>query len=140
MALITGTMCSLEIATKTFDNVVNSFELSFSTDSLTYETLAGPRAAGGSESGELTITWAYDAAETDSLFDTLWAGANQTVAYVATVGNATFSGDAIAVRPSAPANAGAISEVSVTLPLDGIPTKGVAPVTMTAAVKTPVKP
>lgn len=126
MALITGSDCSLDVGGTTYDNVINGFELTFESDTLTYDTLAGPRAAGGSESGELAITFAYDATETASLFDDLWAGAGSSVAYVATVGGATFTGNAIAVRPSAPAKAGEISEVSVTLPLDGIPTKGAA--------------
>lgn len=124
MALVVGTDCSLSVGSKVFDNVVNSFELSFDTSSITYDTLAGPRAAGGSESGELSITFAYDSTETNSLFDDLWAAAGTTITYVATVGGSTFSGNAIAVRPSAPATAGSVSEVQVALPLDGIPTKG----------------
>lgn len=124
MPLVVGTDCSLSVGSKVFDNVVNSFELSFDTDSITYDTLAGPRAAGGSESGELSITFAYDSADTDSLFDVLWNAAGTTLAYVATVGGSTFSGNAISVRPSAPATAGSVSEVQVALPLDGIPTKG----------------
>ena len=127
MALVTGSDCSLDIGGTTYDNVTNGFELSFSTDSITYDTLAGPRAAGGSESGELSITFAYDAEETSSLFDALWNGAGNTVAYVATVGGSTYTGNAIAVRPSAPAKAGEISEVEVTLPLDGIPVKAAKP-------------
>ena len=127
MALITGSDCSLDLGGTVYDNVINGFELTFDSETLTYDTLAGPRAAGGSESGELTVTWAYDATETSSLFDDLWAGAGSAITYVATVGGATFPGSAIAVRPSAPAKAGEISEVSVTLPLDGIPAKGVKP-------------
>ena len=127
MALITGSDCSLDLGGTVYDNVINGFELTFDSETLTYDTLAGPRAAGGSESGELTVTWAYDATDIESLFDDLWSGAGTTITYVATVGGATFTGNAIAVRPSAPAKAGEISEVSVTLPLDGIPTKGVKP-------------
>ena len=127
MALITGSDCSLDLGGTVYDNVINGFELTFDSETLTYDTLAGPRAAGGSESGELTVTWAYDATEIESLFDDLWSGAGTTITYVATVGGATFTGNAIAVRPSAPAKAREISEVSVTLPLDGIPTKGVKP-------------
>ena len=127
MALVTGRDCSLKVGTKTYDNVVNSFELAFDTSSLEYQTLAGPRAAGGSESGTLSITAAYDAGDTNSLFDALWTAAGQSIAYEATVGGVTYSGSAIAVRPGASATAGEVSEFSVELALDGIPTK--APVT-----------
>lgn len=132
MALVTGSDCSLKIGSKAYDSVVNSFELSFESESLTYDTLAGPRAAGGSESGTLSVTFAYDAADADSLFDQLWSNAGAQVAYEATVGGAKFSGNAIAVRPSAPAKAGEVSEVTVELPLDGIPAKAPAAVTLAA--------
>ena len=49
------------------------------------------------------------------------------MAYIATVGAQTFTGSAVAVRPNVPATAGEVSEVSVELPLDGIPL--MAPVT-----------
>ena len=137
MALVTGKDCSLTVASTVFDNVVNTFELTFSADALTYDTLAGPRAAGGSESGELSITFAYDAGETASLFDNLWTEAGKTVAYSATVGAKTFTGNAIAVRPSATATAGSVSEVSVTLPLDGIPTVGAATMKSTTSTTNP---
>lgn len=122
--LVTGKDCSLSVGAKTYDNVVNSFELSFETENLEYQTLAGPRAAGGSESGTLSITFAYDATETpDSLFDALWTAAGTSIAYVATVGGATYTGNAIAVRPGTSAKAGEISEVSVEMALDGMPAK-----------------
>lgn len=121
--LVTGKDCSLSIGSTVFDNVVASFELAFDSSTLTYDTLAGPRAAGGSESGTLSITFAYDSGDTDSLFDDLWDGAGDPITYIATAGGSTFTGTAIAVRPSVPAEAGAVSEVSVELPLDGIPTK-----------------
>jgi hypothetical protein len=69
------------------------------------------------------VTFAYDATDSDSLFDALWTAAGTSIAYVAKVGGATFTGNAIAVRPSASAKAGEVSEVTVTLPLDGIPVK-----------------
>jgi hypothetical protein len=128
MALVTGRDCSLTIGTKKYDDVVNSFELAFSADTLEYQTLAGPRAAGGSESGELSVTFAYDGDETNSLFSDLWNGAGTKIAFVAKVGAKEFTGHAIAVRPSVPAKAGEISEVEVTLPLDGIPAMAVATV------------
>jgi hypothetical protein len=124
MALITGKDCDLTVATKDYKDVVNSFEISFDTTALEYQTLGGPRSAGGSETGKLSITFAYDAGDADSLYDALWTAAGTTIAYVATVGGATFTGNAIAVRPSAPPKAGEISEVTVELTLDGIPTKG----------------
>jgi len=79
------------------------------------------------------VTFAYDSGETPSLFDALWTGAGQTIAYVATAGASTYTGNAIAVRPSVPAAAGSIVEVTVELGLDGIPAKAAvvksAPVT-----------
>jgi hypothetical protein len=124
MALITGKDCSLSVGAKVFDDAVNSFEISFDQTEVTYQTLAGPKAGPGSETGTLAITFAYDADETDSLFTTLWAAteAGTPIAYIATVGGNTFTGNAVAVRPSVPAQAGEVSEVSVELPLDGIPT------------------
>lgn len=127
MALVTGRECSLKIGDGAgaveFDDVVNSFELAFDMTALTYDTLAGPRAAGGSESGTLSITFAYDSGETSSLFDDLWDAAGQSIGYVAIAGSSTYTGQAIAVRPSVPAKAGEVSEVTVELALDGIPTK-----------------
>lgn len=127
MALVTGRDCSLKIGSGaqavSFDDVVNSFELAFSTESLTYDTLAGPRAAGGSETGTLSITFAYDAGETSSLFEELWDNAGTNLSFTAIAGTMQYAGHAVAVRPSVPAKAGEISEVTVELPLDGIPTK-----------------
>jgi hypothetical protein len=136
MALVTGKECSLSVGAKVYDNVVNAFELSFETATLEYQTLAGPRAAGGSETGTLTITFAYDSTDTDSLFDSLWTAAGTSVDYVATVGGSTYTGAAIAVRPGTAAKAGEIVEVSVELALDGMPVKAAKPST-TAAAKTP---
>ena len=90
MALVTGKDCSLSVGAKTFDDAVNTFEIAFDQTSVEYQTLAGPKAGPGSETGTLSITFAYDADETDSLFQTLWAAteAGTPVAYVATVGGA----------------------------------------------------
>ena len=125
MALITGNDCSITVGGTVFDDVVASFELSFDTETLTYNVLSGPRAAGGSESGNLSLTFAFDSGETDSLYDSLWTAAGTPVAYVATAGTTTFTGNAIAIKPGVPATAGSIVEVSVQLALDGMPTKGV---------------
>ena len=124
MALITGNDCSISVGGKVFDDVVASFELSFDTETLTYNVLSGPRAAGGSESGNLSLTFAFDSGETDSLYDSLWTAAGTPVAYVATAGTATFTGNAVAIKPGVPATAGSIVEVTVQLALDGMPTKG----------------
>jgi hypothetical protein len=134
MSLVTGRECSLTVGTKKYDTVVNGFELAFDTESLTYDTLSGPRAAGGKETGTLSITFAYDSTETDSLFDALWAGAGTALDYVAKAGGSDFTGKAIAVRPSVPAKAGEVSEVTVELPLDGIPAKAAAAVQTVAPV------
>ena len=131
--LITGYDCSLTVGETVFDDVVASFELSFDTESLTYNVLSGPRAAGGSESGSLNLTWAYDSGETPSLYDALWTAKGTPIAYVATAGNSTYTGVAIAVRPGLPATAGSIVECSVELALDGMPVQ--APVVVKAASK-----
>ena len=126
--LITGYDCSITIGATVFDDVVASFELSFDTESLTYNVLSGPRAAGGSESGSLNITFAYDSGETPSLYDSLWSAKGTPIA-----GNSTFTGTAIAVRPGLPATAGSIVECSVELTLDGMPVQ--APVIVKSASK-----
>lgn len=131
MALITGYDCSLTIGSNVFDTVINGFELSYDTETLTYDTLAGPRAAGGSESGSLSITFAYDSGDSPSLFDELWTQAGQPITYDAKVGASKFTGTAIAVRPGTPATAGSITEVSVELGLDGMPTKAASVVVKT---------
>ena len=131
--LITGYDCSITVGDTVFDDVVASFELSFDTESLTYNVLSGPRAAGGSESGSLNLTWAYDSGETPSLYDALWTAKGTAIAYVATAGNSTYTGTAIAVRPGLPATAGSIVECSVELALDGMPVQ--APVVVKAASK-----
>jgi hypothetical protein len=119
MALITGSDCALTIDAKDYGDVVNKFDLSFTTDSLTYDTLKGQKAGPGKETAKLSITFAYDSGAASSLFDTLWTGRGKDVAFVATVGASTYTGKAIAVRPSVPANAGAVSEVTVDMDVDG---------------------
>ena len=131
--LITGYDCSITVGGTVFDDVVASFELSYDTETLTYNVLSGPRAAGGSESGSLNLTFAYDSGETPSLYDSLWTAKGTAVAYVATAGNSTYTGTAIAVRPGLPATAGSIVECSVELALDGMPNQ--APVVTKAATK-----
>ena len=131
MALITGNDCSITVGGAVFDDVVASFELSFDTETLTYNVLSGPRAAGGSESGNLSLTFAFDSGETSSLYDSLWTAAGTAVDYIATAGSATFTGKAIAIKPGVPATAGSIVEVSVELALDGMPAKGAVTKTVT---------
>jgi hypothetical protein len=129
MALVTGRDCDLTIGTKAYAGVVSSFALDFDSESLEYATLGGTLAGAGSETGTLTITFAYDSGDTpNSLFDDLWtaAAAGQKVAYVAKVGKSTFSGNAIAKRPSAQADAENPSETVVEMTLDGMPTKAAA--------------
>lgn len=123
MPLISGKDCTLKVGTSTYNDVVQSFVLSFEVESLEYQTLAGPRAAGGSESGSLQIVFAYDSGEASSLFDALWTAAGDPIAYEAIVGKTKYAGNAIASRPGANATAGEVSAVDVTLTLDGIPTK-----------------
>jgi hypothetical protein len=134
MALVTGRDCDLTIGGKPYAGIVNRYELSFDSDSQTYDTLSGPLAVAGSESGTLAVTFAYDSGATDSLFDALWtaADAGTNVQYVATVGSSTFTGEAVPKRPNAAAVAGEVSEVSVDLTLSGMPTKGTAAARSTA--------
>lgn len=127
MALITGKDCDITIATKSYAGVVNKFELKFDQSSVSYQTLEGPLAAGGTETGTLSVTFAYDSGSASSLFDALWTAAGKQVDYIAKIGSSTYTGKAIAVRPGANAEAGAVSEVTVELNLDGIPAKGSAP-------------
>lgn len=123
MALVTGSDCKLTIGTKDFSNVVNNFSLSFTTESTTYDTLGGQRAGAGKENAKLSVTFAYDSGGTDSLFDTMWTGAGKSVDFVAIAGTSSFTGKAIGVRPSVPANAGQVSEVSIEMDVDGTVTK-----------------
>ena len=127
MALVTGSDCKLTIATKDFSGVINNFSLAFSTESTTYDTLSGQRAGAGKENATLSITFAYDSGETNSLFDTLWTSTGKPIDFVAVAGTSQYTGKAIAVRPSVPANAGQVSEVSLDMDVDGEVTK--APVT-----------
>lgn len=124
MALITGSDCGLTIGAKDYGDVVSSFELTFTTDSLTYDTLKGQKAGPGKESAKLSVTFAYDSGTATSLFDALWDQVGKDVAFVATAGQSTYSGNAIAVRPSVPAKAGEVSEVTVEMDVDGQVTKG----------------
>jgi hypothetical protein len=125
MTLVTGKNCDITIGTKDYKGVTNSFELAFDSTAVEYQTLAGPLAGPGGETGTLSLTWAYDSGETDSLFDDLWTAvdAGTEISYVATVGKSTFTGKSVAKRPNAPANADGVSECSVEMALNGIPVK-----------------
>lgn len=127
MAIVTGKDCTLTIGTKAYSGVVNTFELAFDMAASEYQTLTGPIAGPGSETGTLSITFAYDSGETTpgSLFDDLWsaAEAGTPIGYVAVVGKSQFTGSAVAARPNANATAGEVSEVTVEMSLDGMPTK-----------------
>lgn len=127
MALVTGKDCDIKIGSKSYAGVVNKFELAFEQSSVSYQTLSGPLAAGGSETGTLSVTFAYDSGESDSLYDALWTAAGKDIDYVATIGTATYTGKAIAVRPGANATAGEVSEVDIEMNLNGIPAKGTRP-------------
>lgn len=136
MTLVTGKLCNITIGAKEYKCVVNSFELAFDSTAVEYQTLCGPLAGPGGETGTLSITWAYDSGETTpgSLFDDLWAAtdAGTEVAYVATVGKSAFTGKCVAKRPNAPANADGVAECSVEMALNGIPVKSAASVTLAA--------
>ena len=127
--LVTGRDCDLTVGANSYANVIASFALEFSMETPEYATLGGTWALAGSETGTLSIQFAYDTAESMSLFTDLWtaADAGSLVSYVATVGSKTFTGQAVAARPGASADAGEVSEVNVTLTLSGIPTVGDTP-------------
>lgn len=125
MTLVTGKNCDITIGSKHYKGVTSAFELAFDSESMEYATLGGPLAGPGAETGTLTLTWAYDSGETDSLFDDLWTAtdAGTPISYVATVGKSKFTGQCVAKRPNAPADAQGPSECSVEMALNGIPTK-----------------
>jgi hypothetical protein len=135
MSLVTGKNCLITIGAKPYEGVTNNYELAFDTTATEYQTLAGPLAGPGSETGTLTVVWAYDSGETDSLFDALWtaADAGTPIAYVATVGKSIFTGDCVAARPNVPADAEGVSECSVEMALDGIPVKTAVAVALAAS-------
>lgn len=133
MALITGSDCALTIATKDYGDVVSAFELTSTTESLTYDTLKGQKAGPGKESSKLSVTFAYDSGDSNSLFDALWSNSGKDVAFSATAGGTVFSGNVIAVKPSVPAKAGEVSEVTVEMDVDGPITKAPKPATKAGA-------
>ena len=122
--LYTGSDCDLSVGENAYKNVVASFTLEFNTETAEYNTLGGTWALGGTETGTLSVTFAYDTGNASSLFSDLWtaAEAGSNVSYVATVGNKTYSGEAVAARPSPNAQAGEVSEVTVQMTLNGMPT------------------
>lgn len=133
MTLVTGKNCTIKIgesaSAKAYEGVVGKYELSFDSNAVEYATLAGPLAGPGSETGTLDISFAYDSGETpNSLFDDLWAAADAgtPVTYEAHVGKSKFTGRCVAARPNIPADASNPSESTVSMKLDGIPTKAAA--------------
>lgn len=122
--LYTGSDCDLSVGGSSYKDVVASFELAFTTEAAEYNTLGGNWALPGSESGTLSVTFAYDTGNTNSLFTALWTAASDgsNVSFVATDGNTTFTGEAVASRPGVNAVAGQVSEVTVQMTLNGIPT------------------
>ena len=74
------------------------------------------------------MTAAFDAGESDSLFDALWGAADSgtDINYVADLGGVTFTGAAVPARPDVNATAGEVSEFTSSMALNGIPTKGTA--------------
>ena len=132
--LYTGNDCDLSVGGNAYKNVVASFALEFNTETAEYNTLGGTWALGGTETGTLSVTFAYDTGNASSLFSDLWAAAESggNVAYVATVGNKTYTGECVAARPSPNAQAGEVSEVTVQMTLNGMPTMADAGVQRTA--------
>lgn len=123
MKLITGKDCEIEIDGQSYTDRVASFEIKPGA-ALTYKTLQGKLSTASSD-GTLTIRFAYDSGETNSLFDALWAAAEAgtPILYAATVGKSSFAGVCNATQPNVPANGDSASEVSVDLELDGAPEK-----------------
>ena len=124
-SIITGSDCTLTIDNQDYSCTINQYTLSFDTSAAEYQTLCGPIAGKGTETGTLDVTAAFDAGETPSLFDALWAAADSgaNVSYVAVLGTTSFSGDAVPARPDVNAVAGEVSEFTSSMALNGIPTK-----------------
>jgi len=124
-SIITGSDCTLTIDGEDYSCTINQYTLSFDTSAAEYQTLCGPIAGKGTETGTLDVTAAFDAGETPSLFDALWAAADSgaNVSYVAVLGTTSFAGDAVPARPDVNATAGEVSEFTSSMALNGIPTK-----------------
>ncbi len=127
-SVITGSDCTLTINSKDYSCTINAYTLTFDTSAAEYQTLCGPVAGKGTETGTLDVTAAFDAGESDSLFDALWAAADSgtDINYVADLGGVTFTGAAVPARPDVNATAGEVSEFTSSMALNGIPTKGTA--------------
>jgi hypothetical protein len=124
-SIITGSDCTLTIDSVDYSCTINAYTLSFDTSAAEYQTLCGPVAGKGTETGTLDVTAAFDAGEDESLFDALWAAADSgaNITYSAVLGSTTFSGQAVPARPDVNATAGEVSEFSSSMALNGIPTK-----------------
>ena len=124
-SIITGSDCTLTIDDVDYSCTINAYTLSFDTSAAEYQTLCGPVAGKGTETGTLDVTAAFDAGESASLFDALWAAADSgaNITYSAVLGTTTFSGQAVPARPDVNATAGEVSEFSSSMALNGIPTK-----------------
>lgn len=127
-SIITGSDCTLTIDSVDYSCTINSYTLSFDTSAAEYQTLCGPVAGKGTETGTLDVTAAFDAGETESLFDALWAAADSgaNITYAAQLGTTTFTGQAVPARPDVNATAGEVSEFSSSMALNGIPAKSTA--------------
>jgi hypothetical protein len=127
-SIITGSDCTLTIDDVDYSCTINAYTLSFDTSAAEYQTLCGPVAGKGTETGTLDVTAAFDAGETASLFDALWAAADSgaNITYAAVLGTTTFTGQAVPARPDVNATAGEVSEFSSSMALNGIPTKTTA--------------
>jgi hypothetical protein len=127
-SIITGSDCTLTIDDVDYSCTINAYTLSFDTSAAEYQTLCGPVAGKGTETGTLDVTAAFDAGETASLFDALWAAADTgaNITYAAVLGTTTFTGQAVPARPDVNATAGEVSEFSSSMALNGIPTKTTA--------------
>lgn len=124
-SIITGSDCTLTIDDVDYSCTINAYTLSFDTSAAEYQTLCGPVAGKGTETGTLDVTAAFDAGESASLFDALWAAADSgaNITYSAVLGTTTFSGQAVPARPDVNATAGEVSEFASSMALNGIPTK-----------------
>ena len=126
--LYTGSDCDLSVGGTSYKDVVASFEMAFTAEAAEFNTLGGNWALPGTESGTLSIEFAYDTGNPSSLFTALWTAATDgsNVQFVATDGNTTFTGEAVASRPGVNAVAGQVSTVTVQMTLNGIPTPSTA--------------
>lgn len=123
--ILTGRSLALTIDGDTYTAQCSSASLVPTNNTETFQTLAGPVARRVSESWELNVKGWQDWNDVSSMSAALWAAAaaGDPIAFTLTVdGNAAWSGNIVPVYPTVGGDAGAVLEVDMTFPVDGVPT------------------